>query len=82
MLAIAGRDEGRQPDIETDFTACGWQRFRANVAGEDRVPLSGFAGWGHAPLLCADIVLCRHHALVGASCPVTYLCTILRIRVW
>ena len=44
MLAIAGRDAGRQTDIETDFTACGWQRFQANVAGEDRVPLPGFAG--------------------------------------
>ena len=77
MLAMARRDEGRQPDIETNFTACGWQRFLANGAGEDRVPLSGFAAAvGEAHLLCADIVLCRHHALVGASCPVASLCTI------
>jgi hypothetical protein len=44
MLAIAGGDERRQPDIEANFTACRCQWCWANVAGEDRVPLPGFAG--------------------------------------
>jgi hypothetical protein len=44
MLAIAGRDEGQQSNIESNFTACGGRRFRANLAGKHGVPLPGFAG--------------------------------------
>ena len=54
MLAIAGRDEGRQPDIETEFTACGWQPFPANVAGPNPRTTFRLCGLGSRAL-----VVCR-----------------------